>query len=305
MRYTGPINEKGSALMNFKRLRSPRYLTIAAFPVFFLAARHAAPSPKAIPSRKLDLKHLASKQPAKEKYFSSILWCVMENHGFGQVKDLKSSRYFMRHGAVLMQYTGDGHPSGPNYRVLVSGKAWSRKEVYTHPQRTVVTELNRLGIPTLDWHLWGKPDLKHDPYRELHSKVLTVTGPLDPDQLPAHVQIYMGANDLNNAHSAPLGPVDRNFMSLINRLEHSKWFHRPDALGHYPVVAVTWDESFLKGGLIFTAFLGDGVKEGYASDKPYNHLSFCRTLTDNWGMAPLEAASNSTPIDDIWKAAHD
>ena len=40
---------------------------------------------------------------------------------------------------------------------------------------------------------------------------------------------------------------------------------------------------------------------GYVSPVTHDHYDFNRTLTDNWGLPPLEDAAEAKPIDDIWK----
>lgn len=238
---------------------------------------------------------------ATEKYFSSIVWCVMENRGLKEVKDLSSHRYLAAHGATFANYQDCGHPSGPNYRIMVSGAPWTHGETFSRTEPTVATELQPVGVPTLDWKMWGTPDLKHDPYHDLLSPIDDRSGPFDPDQLPAHAQVYLGADDDNNAHDGPLSAVDRNINGLIKTLDKSKWFNTPDAQGRYPVLVVTWDESMLGDDRISTSFYGRGVKEGYASQTAYNHYNLCRTLTDNWGVAPLQDAANQPAISDVWK----
>lgn len=287
--------------MDFKHIGQRGFLALAALPIALLAMQQSEPH-RATSSLQLpEASTIPSKQPATEKYFSAIVWCVMENKGFRQVKDFPSHRYLAAHGASLLNYRDAGHPSGPNYRVLVSGHDWTRQQTYRKRVPTVATLMNEIGLPTLNWKYWGAPVLKHDPYRDLRSDVIEGSGDIDPDRFPLNGQIFLGADDMNNSHDGSLAKVDENLTRLIERLEASKWFHQADALGRYPVLAVTYDESFLGDDHVFTAFYGEGVKAGYTSSKRYDHLSFCRTLTDNWGLAPLKAASKSSPINDIWK----
>lgn len=287
-------------MRDYKRIGQRTFFFAVAIPLAFLVTQqmkpqkpsHAEPvSPSAYPS----------KQPLTEKFFSAIVWCVMENKGYKQVHDLPSHRYLAASGSILANYRDAGHPSGPNYRVLVSGRDWTRAQTYERRAATVATLMNEIGLPTLNWQYWGKPVLKHDPYRDLKSDAIEGAGDIAPERFPLNGQIFLGADDMNNSHDGPLAKVDENITSLIEKLESSKWFHEADSLGRYPVLAVVYDESFLGDDHVFSAFYGEGVKAGYTSTKRYDHLSFCRTLTDNWGLAPLGAASNSSPINDIWK----
>jgi hypothetical protein len=236
------------------------------------------------------------------RYFSSIVWAVMENHGVHQVEHLGGERYFKEHGATFAHYYAITHPSGPNYRAIVSGHTWTHQEVFDKERPTVASELNGIGIPTIDWYVGGKPDLKHNPYVDLHSKItIKPNGPFEPDTLPASVQVYLGYDDDDNAHNGPLSKVDENLQDLTARLNRSKWFNRADASGHYPVLMVSWDESFTAANDVYTSFYGHGVKAGYVSPVRYNHYNMCRTLTDNWGLPPLGDAAQAQPISDIWK----
>lgn len=236
------------------------------------------------------------------RYFSSIVWAVMENHGVQAANKLPAERFLMAHGATFNRYYANTHPSGPNYRIIVSGEPWTQREVYLHAEPTVATELSAIGIPTIDWYVGGTPDLKHDPYMDLKSHVtLKTKGPFEPDTLPDAAQVYLGYDDDNNAHNGPMAAVDANIRALVKTLDASQWFNRKDASGHYPVLVVTWDESFTFDNSVLTAFYGRGVKAGFVSPHKVDHYNFCRTLTDNWGLAPLGRAAKSAPIADIWK----
>lgn len=237
------------------------------------------------------------------KYFSSIVWMVLENKGYDQVNNLQSCQYLQQNGAVLQQSFAMTHPSGPNYRFIAAGQPFSTQEVFVGQEPSVASEYDTLGIPTIDWYIKGTPDLKHDPYQELTSStpITPRTDAFNPDLLPTHCQVYLGMDDADNAHSGPLSVADQNIMDVLQTLNQSKWFHTPDASGHYPVFMETWDESFQGDQHIFTAFYGDGVKAGYGSQTTYNHLSICRLMTDNWGLAPLGQATQAQPVTDIWK----
>jgi hypothetical protein len=248
------------------------------------------------------LQSATAKEAPASRYFSSIVWAVMENHGTVAAQKLAAERFLMAKGASFDKYIAVTHPSGPNYRVMVSGETWTQAETYQHAKPTVATELTAVGIPTIDWYVGGRPDLKHDPYLDLKSPITVKTqGPFAPDTLPPAVQVYLGYDDDNNAHDGPMAAVDRNIAALVQTLDNSKWFNRADRWGHYPVLMVTWDESFAPDNAVLTAFYGRGVKPGYLSRVQATHYNFCRTLTDNWGLAALGKAAGVKPIADIWK----
>ena len=268
-------------------------------------------------------------------FFSSVVWIVLENRGFAQVKDLASSRFLEQHGAVLDQYYALTHPSGPNYRLIAGGRKFSPYEVFVRKEPSIASEYASLELPTIDW--WpgglmkdstydGVPALKHDPFPELYGiadpaadagrqtgiKLFSIwKKPFAPDLLPGHCQVYLGFDNDNEAHdpfpddsqAKALQTADRNLMSVLATLRHSRWFNTPDQYGRFPVFIETWDESFLGDQRVFTAFYGRGVKAGYVSQVHYDHLSLSRTLTDNWHLPPLGGAEQAHDIADVWKPA--
>lgn len=242
-------------------------------------------------------------------WFSSIIWCVMENKGPDQIADLASTHFLAKKGAVLGQMYALTHPSGPNYRVITAGKIYTQQYLYLKPVPNVATSYKSIGIPSIDWYIKGKAALKHDPYKQIDPSITTWHKPFDPDVLPARCQVYLGLDLISNGHDPLLHPaqgakqIDQTLTEILAKLDKSTWFNTPDASGKYPVFMVTYDESFTADNRIFTAFYGRGVKPGYVSHQRYDHLSICRTMTDNWGLAPLGDAGKVKPVDDIWVSA--
>jgi hypothetical protein len=235
------------------------------------------------------------------KYFSSIVWCVMENHGVDAAKALVSERQMIEKGASFKRYKAVTHPSGPNYRVIVAGAYWTHQEIYPVKKPTFASLIAPLGVQTIDWNVAGVPALRHDPYLELKSPITIRKDAFQPDGLPEHVQVYLGYDDDNDAHDGPMEVVDLHLKNLLTKLDGSKWFNTPDADGKYPVLMVTWDESYTLTNEVLTTFYGRGVKPGYVSPTTRDHYDLCRTLTDNWALPPLEDAAKARPIDDIWR----
>lgn len=237
------------------------------------------------------------------RHFSSIIWCVMENHNSSQAKSLASEQLLMAKGATFANYHAVTHPSGPNYRVMGAGQYWTHAEIFDQPEPTVATELTAVGLPTIEWYMAGTPALRHDPYVELHSQVTIRRDAFQPDALPPAAQVYLGYDDDDDAHSGPMSVVDDHLKTLVTALDNSKWFNTPDANGKYPVLMVTWDEGYpiWLPNRVLTTFYGHGVKPGYVSQAAADHYGICRTMTDNWGLAPLADAAKAHAFDDIWK----
>jgi hypothetical protein len=238
--------------------------------------------------------------PPPARYFSSIVWCVMENHGVDAAKALASEQYMLAKGASFQHYKAITHPSGPNYRVMVAGNFWTHAELYQVQKPTFASVIAPLGITTIDWNVAGVPALRHDPYVEMKSPVTIRKDAFTPDGLPEHVQVYLGYDDDNDAHDGPMAVVDQHLEDLLAKLDGSKWFNTPDAAGKYPVLMVTWDESYTPSNEVLTTFYGRGIKPGYVSPVATDHYNLCRTLTDNWALPPLEDAAKAKPIEDIW-----
>jgi hypothetical protein len=270
------------------------------------AARENAPiaAPSGVPTLAPSVGTLPVTRPAtggNAKYFSSIVWAVMENHSSGAAKSLASEQLMINKGASFSHYRGVTHPSGPNYRVMVAGQFWTHAEIYDVQSPTVASELAPIGVPTIGWNMAGSPAMRHDPYVELKSPVTVRKDAFVPDSLPPAAQIYLGYDDEDDAHSGPMSVVDQHLNDLISSLDKSTWFNTPDANGKYPVLMITWDESYTLFNDVLTTFYGRGVRPGFVSDVHYDHYNFCRTLTDNWGLAPLGDTGGTAPISDIWK----
>jgi hypothetical protein len=242
-------------------------------------------------------------------WFSSIIWCVMENKGLDQVKNLASSQFLAQKGATLAQSYAMVHPSGPNYRLMTAGKIFTPEYLHMKAEPNVAASYEKIGIPSYNWYVKGKPALKHDPYKQIHPGITTWQRPFQPDLLPARAQVYIGLDHISNGHDPQLNvpvavkQINQTVTDLLAALDRSTWFNKPDASGKYPVFMVTYDESFKGDQHIYTAFYGKGVKLGYVSQRRYDHLSVCRTMTDNWGLPPLGDAGKAKAIDDIWVTA--
>ncbi|MBC7545269.1 MAG: hypothetical protein H7338_21295 [Candidatus Sericytochromatia bacterium] len=239
-------------------------------------------------------------------WFSSIVWCVMENKGLTQVKDLPSTQYLREKGATLSQSYAMTSPSGPNYRLLTAGKVFTQEYLWRKPEPNIASVYAAIGLPSFLWYPKGKPALKHDPYKQLQPGITTWQKPFDPEQLPANCQVFLGYDPISNGHDPVQYPavgakqIDRTLMALIGTLDKSRWFNTPDANGKYPVFLMTYDESFMGDQHILTALYGRGVKAGHVTSKRYDHLSVCRTMTDNWHLPALGNAGKSPAIADVW-----
>ncbi len=243
------------------------------------------------------------------RWWSSLVFGVFENEGFNQVVALPSHRRLTREGTLLTRYSAVAHPSGPNYRAMISGETWGRAEIVDTSHPTVASEAAAAApsIPTYVYHLAGRIARRHDPFADLHAPVAAVRhglGALQRDlqgTLPPACLLYVGWDDNNNLHDGNADRADRNLMALLEVLAASPWFTTPDAEGRCPAFFFCYDEDDgRQGNRVFAAWWGRSVHRGRVSKVPHTHYGFCRTVTDNWGLPLLGRAAAEPPIDDPW-----
>jgi hypothetical protein len=227
--------------------------------------------------------------------FSSLLWIVCENHGYHQTADLLSHQRLAREGAVLTNYFSITHPSGPNYRSMAAGRYFTSDEILAEEHPTFASAA---GLPATVWNYKGTPAHRHNPLWDLKTPHET-TDALDLESLPDRCVVYVGMDDNNNAHDAPLEVADKNLLELLDRLTASGWFNRP--VGElFPALFVVWDEAYTLSNQVFAAFFGQGIKPGATSGARLNHFSFCRLCCENFGVAPLGHSGDAARIDGIF-----
>ena len=237
------------------------------------------------------------------RWFSSLVWAVLENHGYRQVVDLPSHRRLAQEGTLLTQYFAVAHPSGPNYRAMISGETWGDREVVHIFHPSVPTEAAKVGIPSYVYHLKGTIASRHNPLLDLHAPVAadkhgiaTLTADLTRSG-PSSVLLYCGWDDENNAHDGPLGTADRNVSALMDALTASRWFNTPDASGRYPAFYLCYDEDDDgESNHVFAAWWGRGVRAGTPAAVRHTHYGFSRTMAENWYLPVLGQAASEAAI---------
>ncbi|TMI91214.1 MAG: hypothetical protein E6H00_04510 [Bacillati bacterium ANGP1] len=252
----------------------------------------------------------AGRAPARSRWWSSLVFGVFENHGFAQVAGLPSHRRLAREGTVLARYTAVSHPSGPNYRAMISGATWGVGETVDtfHPSVASEAAAQAPPIPTYVYHLAGEIPQRHNPFADLRAPVAAVRRGLDAFRrdlagaLPTPALVYVGWDDENSMHDGPPAVADRNLTALLDTLAASRWFSRPDREGRYPAFFFCYDEDDGDGdNRVFASWWGRGARRGVVSHTRYTHYSFCRTVTDNWGLAPLGGGAGAASIQDVWR----
>lgn len=255
---------------------------------------------------------LAGAGPARAsgRWWSSLLWGVFENRAFSEVAGLPSHRRLAREGTVLTRYFAVAHPSGPNYRALVSGETWGTAEVVNtfHPSVASAAASRVPPVPTFVYHLAGRIALRHNPFADLHAPVAAVRyglRALEADLhggLPESCLVYVGWDDADNLHNGDAARADRNLSRLLDLLEASLWFQTPDREGRFPAFFFCYDEDDgREANRVFATWWGRGVRRAHVSYRRHTHYGFCRTVTENWGLPPLGRAAFEDPMDDVWR----
>jgi phosphatidylinositol-3-phosphatase len=253
--------------------------------------------------------YLLLRPRAAGRWWSSLVWGVFENRAFTDVTALPSHRRLAREGTLLAQYFAVAHPSGPNYRAMASGRTWGDAEVIDtfHPTIGGEAHLASPPIPTYIYHLAGEIARKHNPFVDLHAPIAGVRSGLDAlrtdlaSGLPDTCLVYVGWDDADDLHNGDAARADHNLACLLDTLAASRWFTTPDRSGRYPVFFFCYDEDDGRhGNRVFAAWWGRGVRPGRVSDLHHTHYGFCRTVTENWGLSPLELAASEGPIAEPW-----
>lgn len=219
--------------------------------------------------------------PASPKFFDTLVLIVLENHGWSQVQDCQFIKHFAANGVVFTSWHGVTHPSGPNYRAMLSGNKWSGNE-FDGVQRP------NLGR-SVDYKIYaygGIPAQRHNPFLDMnpHGDARATdyrTGPLRDDGLAPLT--YLGLDDANNAHNGPLNVADDNVMRAIAD------FNVLGSGGRKLFLAV-FDEAYGKdysANHVFAGAIGAGVmpKQVHSS---LSHYSLAQFLADNWGVTIAE-----------------
>src|SRR5579864_105242 len=163
------------------------------------------------------------------RWFERIYFAVLENHGWSQVQDCDFVKWFQTNGVVFPHWYAVDHPSGPNYRCLLSGLTWSNNE-FDGVWRPNIAD----HIPSAVANYQGAPADRHNPFLDMKSKKLTTP--------PDAKIIYYGMDDNNDAHSGPLNTADMNVMRLITWLGFPPTLAKPQS--YREAFFLLFDEAF-------------------------------------------------------------
>ncbi len=220
------------------------------------------------------------------KWFDTFIFMVLENTGWSQVQNCQFVDWFQKNGTVFENWHGVTHPSGPNYRAMLSGQTWSGNE-FDRVNRDNVSKY--IGYTVYDFK--GCAAERHDPFLDMNGPGNYLHNPnkFTDKELLANIT-YLGMDDANNAHSGPLNVADQNVMEAIS-------IYRQIPVGR-TLFMVTFDEAFgaeYAVNRVFTGFAGADAELGKEISVPLSHYNLARFLADNWRIdLPPEADPQTT-----------
>jgi hypothetical protein len=230
--------------------------------------------------------------PPSAKWFDTLFLMILENHGWSQIQETSFFSWFAQYGTIFSSWSAAAHPSGPNYRSLMSGNYWSFNE-FDGVHRPNIGDQVDCYVNSFK----NSPAERHNPFLDMHSK-----NRLPQAELSSFKGIYyFGMDDDNNAHSGSLETADANVTAAITLVQKEK--ANTDRYAFFLV----FDEAY---GLdwftnhVFAAIAGPSVPRGNLVHSPLSHFNFARLLYDNWEIAfPQEAipAGNAFAGQALWE----
>lgn len=220
------------------------------------------------------------------RFFDNVVFMVLENTGWGSVQDCAFAQHFRKNGTVFTNWVGETHPSGPNYRTMLSGRPWSGNE-FDGVNRPNLGDL--VDYRVIDWH--GTAAERHNPFLDMNPGDPRGSQSLGPDGFNVPMLkpiIYLGLDDGNNAHSGPLPMADTNAMAAIARFEQM-------ATGARKLFILTFDEAFgaeYESNHVFTGMIGSDVAVKTVTSR-VSHRHLAQFLADNWSQRLAEMPQNA------------
>jgi len=216
------------------------------------------------------------------KWFDKLVFMVLENHGWSQVQSCKFINYFQQNGTTFMNWEGATHPSGPNYRALLSGNVWSTNEFDSVQRPNVAAQ-----VPYTVYSYANDPAQRHNPFLDMNPKTFSGCVQLGQSKqftLDANIT-YLGMDDQNDAHSGPLEIADQHVIDACNQFQqlcHTS-IYAPLRL----LMFVTFDEAFGLEYLtnhVFTGVLTHNISMRQTITQKLSHYNFAATLAENWNI---------------------
>lgn len=212
------------------------------------------------------------------QFFDIVVLMALENTGWSAVQGCAFFDHFTKNGTVFTNWTGAAHPSGPNYRAMLSGRTWSGNEF---------DGVNRPNLgDRIDYRVIafrGEPAQRHNPFLDMNPGDPRAAAMLGPDGFhdgALAALIYLGLDDGNNAHSAALSIADANAMAAVAAFDALTIKLRK-------LFILTFDEAFgpeYDSNHVFTGMIGTGVPVKAVNSR-VSHIHLAQFLADNFGQS--------------------
>lgn len=249
-----------------------------------------------------------------------VVLILLENETIQNALKQPYLKSLYQQGAGLSHNTAITHPSQPNYIALVAGTT----DGVTNDDNVTVTYKNiadLLEAKGLTWKAYaeGWPGHcflgeKSGSYYRKHVPFLSFQS---VQSNPARcANIATGADFFTDLAAGKL-PAYSFYVPDINNDGHntnvayaSRWLKKtfgpvlsnPDVLKD-TLFIITFDEGIGRNNVVYTAFVGAGVKPGTLSSVPYTHYSILKTVEAILGTGELGTHdSKARQIDDIWQS---
>jgi Phosphoesterase family/Putative Ig domain len=255
--------------------------------------------------------------------FSHVVLVAMENHGFGQIIGQSTAPYInntlVTGGALFTGYHAPGHPSFPNYFVLVSGSVQGSAQFQTGGDKCPPTGFPfsgaNIGSLILGKGLTFKNYCENLPANHQAGDSAPYMGHHNPipffSNVPASLTVDFSAFPANAAGYAALptvslvipnanndmhdGTVTQGDTWLNTHLDgYAQWAKLNNSL-----LIIWWDEDYGANDNPPEIFYGANITPGrYAG--ALSHVNILRTLCDMYGLVAPAGAATATPITNVW-----
>lgn len=262
------------------------------------------------------------------RQFERVLIVVLENMDYSTVIAHPYFKELAGRGALLTRFSGNFHPSYPNYLAMIGGKYFGtlgdRQRNLPRGERTIADLLEARG---LTWRQYaegyaggcdrsdGSGDRryrrKHVPFLSFDSVALdrarcanvVPAERFDPHNLPNYA--FYTPDQCHDAHDL----CDKEETRIDQAARWVEGFLEPlladPAVMEKTLIVVTFDESQdAAHNHIYTVLLGGMVRPGIEIADCLDHFNVLRTVEDNFGLGTLGGEdARSAPIIDAFRAA--
>ena len=215
-------------------------------------------------------------------------------------------------GATFTNSRAITHPSQPNYLALFSGStqgvATDRCLTPFHGRSNLGAQLVAAGysftgysedLPSVGFQgcSHGGYAAKHNPWAHFDNVPATANQPYSsfPRQFSDLPSVaFVIPNLCHDMHDCPTSVGDQ--WARTNLGPYLDW-----AKAHRSLLLITYDENDGRAGnKILTVIAGAGVRPG-TYPEAVDHYRVLRTIEAMFGLQPIGAAANTSPITDIWQ----